>query len=158
MIRPATRSDCADIAQIWNYWIETSFVTFTTELKTEAGIAQLLETAPILVCQPQSEIIGFATYVPFRAGPGYADVVEHSIYLRPEAAGQGNARALLYALEEQAKAAGMRHLVGGISGANAAGLAFHKRTGFTQVGHMPSIAQKFGQRLDLILMMKSLYR
>jgi L-amino acid N-acyltransferase YncA len=157
MIRRAELSDCETIAQIWNYWIETSLVTFTTELKTAPAIAELMENSPIFLCQRERELVGFATYFPFRSGPGYADAVEHSLYLRPKAAGQGDARALLDALETHAKGVGMRHLVGGISGANPAGLRFHERNGFTQVGHMPQIAQKFGQRLDLILVMKSLY-
>ena len=60
------------------------------------------------------------------------------------------------AMEASAKADNMHVLVAGISSANPAAVAFHSAIGFTQVGLMPEVGFKWGQRLDLVLMQKIL--
>lgn len=155
-IRPARAEDAAAIAEIWNHVIRTSVITFTTVEKTDAAIGDLIATAPVLVAEKAGEVQGFATYGPFRSGPGYADAAEHTIYLSQAAQGQGMGHALLAAIEDHAGSNGIRHLVAGMAGSNTRAIAFHGRAGFDQVAHMPGIGQKHGSRHDLVLMMKKL--
>lgn len=156
MIRPADPQDAAGIAGIWNEIIRTTTITFTTAEKSAADIAQLISQQVFLVLEQEGRVTGFATFGPFRSGPGYADTAEHTIYLEPGAQGQGKGRALLQHLQEAARRSGVRHLVGGISGTNTGAVAFHEEMGFKLVGHLPEIGQKFGTRHDLVLMQKSL--
>ncbi len=69
---------------------------------------------------------------------------------------QGTGRALVTALESIARTAGIRTLIGALSGSNPGALAFHNALGFNEVGRMPGIGMKFGKRLDLVTMQKSL--
>lgn len=153
MIRAGQPDDAEWIADIWNQIIRDTLITFTTQEKSVSDLQRVIAAAPVFLVDPP---FGFATFGPFRAGPGYADAVEHTLHLAESARGQGRGRVLLSALEDQAKTHGIRHLVAGVSSANETGLRFHRAAGFQDVGRMPRIAQKNGCRLDLVLMQKNL--
>lgn len=155
MIRAAQNADAGWIAALWNRAIVETEVTFTTEPKTEAGIATLIAARgpAFLVCDRQ---VGFATYGPFRAGPGYARTVEHAIYVDPAAQGGGAGTGLMAALEAQARGAGHHAMVAAISGSNETAIRFHARCGFRMAGRLPEVGFKNGRWLDLVLMTKCL--
>lgn len=157
-IRPATASDAPAIARITNAIIRDTLVTFTTDERSAAQIAEDIKARGpgYLVAEHDSHVIGFATYGPFRTGPGYAQTCEHTIQLSPDARGKGVGRALMSALQDIAQAQGVHVLVAGISSANPGAEAFHAALGYSKVGVMPEVGFKFGQRLDLVLMQKIL--
>jgi L-amino acid N-acyltransferase YncA len=64
----------------------------------------------------------------------YAGVVEHSVYVRPDAHGQGVGRRLLGALIDSTVAAGVWTIQSGIFPENRASLALHRSAGFRVVG------------------------
>jgi L-amino acid N-acyltransferase YncA len=97
-------------------------------------------------------VIGFATYGDFRAWPGYAQTVEHSLYVAPEHQRQGTGGLLLEALVARARADRLHVMVAGIAADNAASIALHAMLGFAEVGRMPEIGRKFDRWLDLVLM------
>lgn len=154
-IRLAEDSDAPAIADIWNAVILGSTATYSTQEKTREDIEALLDLRPVLVAS-DTRVRGFATYGPFRSGPGYRFAAEHSIYLRDGSRGRGIGRALYLALEEVARAEGIDILIAGIDGANTAAARFHERLGFTRCGVFPGIGEKFGRRHDLVLMQKNL--
>ncbi|MDU8913237.1 N-acetyltransferase family protein [Aestuariicoccus sp. MJ-SS9] len=158
IVRPARAGDAAAIAAIWNPIIDDTAITFTTAPKTEAGIAADVAArgAAFQVAETDGTAIGFATYFPFRGGPGYARTMEHSVMLAPEARGQGAGRALMTALEAVARDAGIHSLIGGVSGENPEGVAFHERLGFKEIARLPEVGFKFGRWMDLVLMQKML--
>ena len=161
MIRPATRADCGAIAAIWNPIIRDTDLTFTTVEKTEAGLAQMLVDKaragqPFLVAEVDAQVCGFASYGAFRSGPGYARTQEHTIILGAKARGLGLGRALMVALENEARSRGVHVLVAGIAGGNAQAIGFHTAIGFHKVGEMPEVGTKRGLWHNLILMQKLL--
>lgn len=153
MIRKANPDDAPWIADIWNAVIAETLITFTTTPKSDVEVAQMIATRPVLVLEGAH---GFASYGPFRSGPGYAATVEHSVMLAPQARCKGQGRALLGALIQVAQQDAKHVMVAGISSANPEAVAFHAALGFTQVGHLPEVGHKAGQWLDLILMQKLL--
>ena len=161
LIRPATAADAPAIAAIWNPIIRDTVVTFNPVEKTEGEIAQTIESRsalnqPFLVALDGPQIQGFATYFQFRAGLGYARAMEHTILLAPEARGRGVGRKLMAALEDHGRKAGISCLIGGVSGSNPAGIAFHAAIGFVETGRLPRTGYKFGRFHDLVLMQKLL--
>ena len=156
-IRVATPEDASGIAVIYNQIIRDTTITFAPDEKSEADITAMIgEADAYLVACDGGEVLGFASFSAFRKGPGYAGVKEHSICLAQSTRGAGLGVQLLDALEAAARAQGVTHMIAGVSGENAAGLAFHARHGYEKVGHLPEIGRKFGRAIDLVLMQKTL--
>ena len=87
---------------------------------------------------------------------GYRYTVEHSVYVLDAAQGKGLGKLLLAALIEEARGMGKRVMVGAIDAANYASLALHETMGFEETGRMPGVGEKFGKRLDLVLVQLTL--
>ena len=65
-------------------------------------------------------------------------------------------RALLEALIDRARAAGLHAMIAAVDGTNTASIRFHERLGFREVARMPQVGTKFGRWLDLVLLQKLL--
>lgn len=161
MIRPARPQDAPAIAAIWNPIIRDTTLTFTNQEKTvqelEAAIAACQrEGRAYLVAEEANTVLGFATYGQFRAGPGYAQSLEHTIHLAPGARGRGLGRALMLPLMGQAGRAGAHCMIAGISAENPQGAAFHRALGFALAARLPQVGRKFGRYIDLLLYQKFL--
>ena len=157
-LRAATGADAEAVAAIWNREIREGVSTFTTLEKSVENVRVAIEAegAVFFVAELNGAVAGFATYGPFRSGPGYARTVEHTVYLAKAARGQGAGRALVAALERAAKAAGHHVMVAGVGSENAAGITFHKSIGFQEVGRLPEVGRKFDRWMDLVLLQKML--
>jgi phosphinothricin acetyltransferase len=158
IIRQARVSDAAAITVMLNDVVDKTTITFTAVRKTEESVADDIRARgpAFQVVERDGEPVGFATYFPFRSGPGYGRTKEHSIVLTAKARGQGIGRALMTALEEVARAEGVHVLMAGVSGENPSGLAFHAAIGFVEVGRLSEVGFKFDRYLDLVLMQKVL--
>lgn len=158
IIRPATAADIPAILAIWNPHIRDSAATFNTvEQSPEMLAAEIAARAPgFLVAEAAGAVQGFASYGPFRAGPGYAHSSEHRVILGPGAQRRGIGRALMARLEEIARAQDIHVLIAGVSGENPGAIAFHEAIGFARVGHLPQVGRKFGRWMDLIFLQKTL--
>lgn len=158
IIRPAEPSDAESVAAIWNAVIRDTARTFTTAEKPVSAMrADIMARGPAFqVAELDGQVVGFATYFPFRSGPGYAHTKEHSIILSPAAQGKGAGRALMTALEEAARAEGVHSLIAGVSGENPDGVHFHAAIGFTEIARLPQVGRKFGRLMDLVVMQKIL--
>lgn len=158
IIRRATAGDAAAVVAIWNPIIDESAATFTNLRKTPEGLqSDIAARGPaFLVAEEDGLLLGFATFFQFRGGPGYAKTLEHTVILGPAARGRGVGRRLMDALMEEARGQGAHSLFAGVSGENAAGIAFHAALGFAEVARLPEVGFKFGRWMDLVLMQKFL--
>ncbi|MCQ4158568.1 GNAT family N-acetyltransferase [Roseomonas sp. GC11] len=159
-IRDATEADLPAILAILNQAIrETLAVWHTEEATLEARLSWLRERQgrglPVLVVAEGDTILGFASYGDFRPFAGYAQTVEHSIYVDPAAQGRGLGSALLAALLERARAAGLHVMVGAIEAGNTASIALHRKAGFVEAGRLGEVGRKFGRWLDLVFMTRT---
>jgi phosphinothricin acetyltransferase len=165
VVRDATTDDLPAITDIYNALLESTTYEWTETPHTvdeqAAWLAQQTAAGlPALVAVDADEVVGWATYGDFRDSvrrPGYRFTVEHSIHVRGDSWGRGVGRALIDALEVRARAAGKHVMVAGIDSANERSIRFHERLGFVEVARMPEIGEKFGRRLDLVLMQRILH-
>ena len=95
------------------------------------------------------ELMGFASFGPFRAWPAYKYTVEHSVYVDARFRGQGVGRALLGAAILAAEQQDYHVMVGGIDAANAISIKLHESLGFKSCGIVRHAGFKFGRWLDL---------
>jgi phosphinothricin acetyltransferase len=95
------------------------------------------------------DLLGFASYGPFRAWPAYKYTVEHSVYVDARFRGQGVGRRLLQAIVAAAETQQYHVMVGGIDAANAVSIKLHESLGFSSSGIVRQAGFKFGRWLDL---------
>ena len=161
ILRPAGAADHPAILALWNPLIRETTITFSSEEKTPAALAAMIDGRRALgqeffLASEGAELLGFATYAQFRGGDGYANAMEHTVILGQAARGRGVGRALMSRLEDHARAGGAHTLFAGVSAENPAAVAFHAALGFRTLARIPEAGRKFGRWLDLLLMMKFL--
>ncbi len=161
ILRPAGAADHPAILALWNPLIRETTITFSSEEKTPAALAAMIDGRRALgqeffLASEGAELLGFATYAQFRGGDGYAHAMEHTVILGQAARGRGVGRALMSRLEDHARAGGAHTLFAGVSAENPAAVAFHAALGFRTLARIPEAGRKFGRWLDLLLMMKFL--
>ncbi len=160
-IAEATLNDVPAITAILNDAIKRTAAVWYDEQKTVAEMEDWLaqkqrENLPVLIACEGRVAEGFASYGPFRPWPGYRNTVEHALYVDARHRATGRGTALLSALIERARAAGLHAMVGGIESENTESLALHRKLGFVEVGRMPEVGRKFNRWLTLVFMQKIL--
>jgi L-amino acid N-acyltransferase YncA len=162
-IRPARATDLPAVREIYNYYVANSTVTFDEDAMTlrewKHKFAQLQQLGlPFLVAEsPSGQLLGYALVAPRKPKRAYRYTVEDSIYLGPAASGKGLGRALLGALIDASKAAGLREMLAVIADQGAdASIALHENFGFKEIGRMGRVGFKFDRWLGTILLQKTL--
>jgi len=162
IIRPSQSIDIAQITDIYRHHVLHGTGTFEVDPPTEADMSArrddvLSKGLPYLVAADGAKVLGFAYCNWFKPRPAYRFSAEDSIYLAPEAKGQGLGRALLSELTSQAERVGVRKLIAVIGdSANQGSIGVHQAAGFAHVGILKSCGWKFDQWLDVVLMDKTL--
>ena len=156
-IADASAADVAAVTAVLNDAILHTTAVWYADVKSVDEIrtwweGRVRDGFPVLVARRAGSVVGYATYGPFRAWPGYRATVEHSVYVDAACRRGGGGRALLTALLARARADGMHAMVGGIEAGNEASLALHRALGFREVARMPEVGQKFGRWLTLVFM------
>jgi phosphinothricin acetyltransferase len=158
LIRPSRPEDIPAITAIYAHHVFTGTGTFETEPPSPSDMssrrADVLEKGlPYLVAVDGDKVLGFTYCNWFKPRPAYRFSAEDSIYLAPDAHGQGLGRSLLTELMAQAEKAGVRKLIAVIGdSANVSSIGVHQSVGFTYVGTLKSCGWKFDQWLDVVLM------
>lgn len=113
---------------------------------------------PYLVAMRDGSILGFAYAGPFRQRPAYRFIVEDSIYVAPEAKGQGIGSLLLERLVAETEALGFRQIVAviGDGSPQSASVRLHERLGFRHSGVLEGSGYKHGRWLDTVFMQLAL--
>jgi len=162
LIRPSQPEDIPSITAIYAHHVLNGTGTFELTPPTPEDMRirredVLSKGLPYLVAVDGNKILGFAYCNWFKPRPAYRFSAEDSIYLAPEANGQGLGRLLLTELMAQAEKAGVRKLIAVIGdSANAASIGVHRSVGFEHVGTLKSCGWKFDRWLDVVMMDKAL--
>lgn len=161
-LRPSRPDDLPAITAIYAWNVEHGSGTFELEPPLLEDMTRrrddvLAKNLPWLVVERDGVVLGYAYANHFRPRPAYRFALEDSIYLAPEARGQGLGRLLLAELLARCEARGARQMLAviGDSG-NAGSIGVHRALGFVDVGVMRSAGWKFGRWLDVVVMQRAL--
>ena len=162
MIRDATPSDLTDITRIYTDSVLNGVASYELVAPDEAEMTRRMAAIrdngyPYLIAtDADGMVLGYAYASAFRTRPAYRWLVEDSIYLAPEARGQGIGRALLEALIGRCEELGFRQMVAVIGGGHPASIAVHQRAGFVSAGMIAGSGHKHGQWQDTVFMQRRL--
>ncbi len=154
--------DIPAIQQIYEHAVLHGTGTFETDVPDRAEMARrrtevLSRSLPYLVAERDGQVLGYAYANYFRPRLAYRYFVEDSIYLSPQAQGQGIGRLLLAELIARCEAAGARQMIAVIGDSqNLGSIGVHKTLGFEQNGVLKSAGWKFGRWLDVVMMQRQL--
>jgi len=157
LVRDATPDDLAAIFAIYDEEVLRGTATFETVPRTvperrEWFDAHPRDRYPILVAEISGAVVGWGRLQPWSPRPAYARTAEDSVYVAAAARGRGVGRALLGALLERARPAGIAVVLARIADGNPASIRLHERAGFRTVGVMRRVGEKFGRILDVALL------
>jgi L-amino acid N-acyltransferase len=145
----------AAILDIFNDAIVNSTALYDYQPRAAASMATWFEAKakgryPVIGVESDTgELMGFASYGPFRAWPAYKYTIEHSIYVDARFRGHGLGRVLLREIMAAAQDQDYHVMVGGIDAANAISIKLHESLGFSHCGTVRHAGFKFGRWLDL---------
>jgi L-amino acid N-acyltransferase len=157
LIRHAEESDLPGILAIYNDVIASSTAVYT---ETPASLddrrtwwaERRAQGFDVFVAVEGEEVVGFASFGPFRAWPGYRFTVEHSVHVRADRRGAGVGTALMHQIIAAARRQHKHVLIAGVDAQNTASIQFHERLGFERVAHFRQVGFKFGRWLDLVFL------
>ena len=157
IIRTATAADAQGLAEIYNHAVENTVAILNETLVDAENRATWVaqrqgDGFPVLVAEEDGQVIGYASYGPWRPFHGFRETVEHSVYVRDGQRGKGLGRQLMQALIDQAKADGLHMMVAAVTAGNDASIRLHEALGFEVTARMPQVGQKFGDWLELIFL------
>ena len=162
LIRPSTTDDLPAITAIYAQAVLHGTGTFELDPPDPPEMARrrddvLSKGLPWLVAQAQGQVLGYAYANHFRPRRAYRFCLEDSIYLHPDARGQGVGRVLLAELLGRCEAAGARQMLAVIGdSANAGSIGVHAALGFAHTGVLKASGWKFDRWLDVVLMQRGL--
>ncbi len=162
LVRPSVDDDVRAITAIYADAVTRGTGTFELEPPTPDEMALRRAAVqgrgwPWLVAERQGQVLGYAYANDFRPRRAYRFCLEDSIYVDPQAQGQGVGRALLAELLARCEARGARQMLAVIGdSANAGSIALHRLAGFRDCGRLEAAGWKFDRWLDVVLMQRAL--
>jgi phosphinothricin acetyltransferase len=161
-VRASAAEDVDEITRIYQHYVLHSCSTFEIEPPKPEEMARrrlaiLQARFPYLTCEENGRVIGYAYANAYRPREAYRYTVEDSIYVSPEAAGQGCGGALMASLIAECEKGPWRQMLAVIGdGGNVASIALHRRFGFREVGTLERVGYKFDRWVDTVLMQREL--
>ncbi|MEH3067625.1 MAG: GNAT family N-acetyltransferase [Aeromicrobium erythreum] len=140
-VRPMVETDWPDVERIWAAGIATGDATFESSTSTWDVFAAGRPAAHRHVAVGGSTVLGWVACSPTSDRAVYAGVVEHSVYVAPDAQGRGVGGLLLDALVASTEAAGIWTVQSSIFPENGSSLRLHLRHGFRVVGHRERVGR-----------------
>lgn len=152
-IRQVQRTDGAQIADIYNYYILNTHHTFETAPlsaeETEKRIVETSENYPYLVAEFDGLIQGYVYAAQFKLRLAYKHSAEVSIYVRNQAKQKGIGSELYKILLEELAETDVHAIIAGISLPNEASVRFHEKLGYEKVAHFREVGYKLGRWVDV---------
>lgn len=105
-----------------------------------------------LVAEREGSVVGWAALSPVSDRCAYGGVAEVSVYVDPDAHGQGIGSRLLARLIEESEENGIWTLQAGVFPQNEASVRLHLKLGFREVGRRERLGKLRGRWRDVLLL------
>jgi L-amino acid N-acyltransferase YncA len=156
-VRPMRSGDAEQVLAIYQLGLDTGHAGFETTAPewAEFDAARLPEHRHVATrtdADGAERTLGWIAAVPVSGRCVYAGVVEHSVYVHPDARGQGVGTALLRAFIASTESAGIWTIQTGVFAENAASLRLHHAAGFRTVGTRERLGLHRGRWRDVVLL------
>ena len=153
MIRAVRIDDAKQLADLYNYYVRNTLITFEEVELSEADyqerIKKISADYPFLVYEQNDEILGFAYGMKWRERSAYRYALESSVYVKQDSFGQGIGSKLYTELFIHLKAQGCKQVIGVITLPNETSVHMHERFGFIKAAHFKSVGIKFNTWCDV---------
>lgn len=163
-IRPCLEPDIEAITAIYAHAVVHGTASFELEAPDADEMARRRQALvagdyPYIVAERDGVVLGYAYAGPYRPRPAYRSTVEDSIYIAPDAQGQGIGKQLLARLIAESEARDFRLMVAVIGDDQSRGsIGVHRALGFEDAGIFKGIGYKHGRWLSTVLMQRPLGR
>jgi len=154
MFRSVRIEDAPRIAEIFNYYIENTAVTFDETPVSATDMQHRIEKVlsrgyPFVVYEENGRVVGYACYSEWRPHSAYRITAETTVYIDAEHTGRGLGSGFYEILINKAKEQNIHSLVGVLSIPNEASQRLQQKFGFRLAGSFPETGQKFGKLIDV---------
>ncbi|MGN1398884.1 MAG: GNAT family N-acetyltransferase [Erysipelotrichaceae bacterium] len=169
IIRDAEKKDCVQIADIYNYYIENTAITYECDRVDAAEIEKRMSNVqarfPYLVCLKDDLVVGYGYCRQYIDRKACQYSVEASLYVRNTYQKQGIGKLLYQHLQQRLIKMGIVNMYVSISCCERAdefvddnSINFHRHLGFKTIGTFKSCGYKFNRWYNLCWMEKTLMR
>ncbi len=145
--------DAAACAEIYRPYVDETSITFEEDAPGAAAMAERIRVAQRqhawLVAERDNRVLGYAYATTFKERVAYRWSCETSVYLHPDAQGQGIGRSLYEVLLHRLRDQGFRVALGVITVPNDPSIRLHSSLGFEPVALLPRVGWKQGAWRDV---------
>jgi phosphinothricin acetyltransferase len=153
IIRDVRAGDGARICEIYNYYVESTDISFEEEpvsrQEMERRIIAVTRNYPWLVYEEAGEILGYAYLSRWKERSAYRYTAETTIYVVKGHAGEGIGTKLLKVLLERARELEIHALIAVVAQPNEKSVALHEKFGFKKAAYFPEVGFKRGAWIDV---------
>ena len=151
--RSLLSEDYPKVKEIYQLGIATGNATFQTEAPAwEAWDKDHLFKGRLVAVDDLGKVLGWTALTGVSGRCVYAGVAEVSVYVHPDAGGQGVGKQLLKELIRQSERDNFWTLQAGIFPENIASLKIHEQCGFRKVGYHQKIGKMGNVWRDTVLL------
>ena len=154
VVRAASPADAGPLADIYNFYVANTVVTFEEEVVStvdmQARIRDVqMQDLPWLVAEREGTLIGYSYATRWKARSAYRHSVETTVYLRRGMEGRGIGKTLYASLMPLLRERNMHAVIGGAALPNPASVALHEKLGFRHVATFHEVGFKHGRWIDV---------
>lgn len=153
-VRDATSGDAGRIAEIYNYYVLNTAVTFEentiSSSEMESRMGGIRDSClPWLIGECGGSVVGYSYASRWRTREAYRFSAESTVYVDPRYRRMGVGSVLYAAVLAKLEVCGLHAAIGGIALPNEASIALHERFGFKKVAHFEQVGFKFDRWIDV---------
>lgn len=161
VLRDAAAADLPGIFAIYDREVLHGTCTFDTTPKAPREREEWFHANPggrypILVAEIDGVIAGWARLYQWSPRPAYDRTAENAVYVSADFRGRGLGKHLLLEVLRRGYDAGVRNVIARVVEGNPASLRLHEAVGFSSIGVMHRVGEKFGKVLDVRLLERAM--